>query len=43
MDELDTDSIALPIAPGKEPANPELVSVKRVLALLDKTDRKSVV
>ena len=41
MDELNTDSIALPIAPGKEPANPELVSVKRVLALLDKTAKAS--
>ena len=41
MDELNTDSIALPIAPGKEPANPELASVKRVLALLDKTAKAS--
>ncbi|MGH9428867.1 MAG: hypothetical protein ACRD2L_21485, partial [Terriglobia bacterium] len=41
MDELNIDSIALPIAPGKEPANPELVSVKRVLALLDKAAKAS--
>ena len=41
MDELNTDSIALPIAPGKEPANPELASVKRVLALLDKSAKAS--
>ena len=37
MDEPNTDGIELPIAPAKEPANPELASVKRVLTLLDKT------
>ncbi|MGH7147252.1 MAG: hypothetical protein ACREIJ_05035, partial [Nitrospiraceae bacterium] len=37
MDEPITDGGALPIAPEKEPPNPELVSVKRVLTLLDKT------
>ncbi|MBI3806182.1 MAG: HEAT repeat domain-containing protein [Nitrospirae bacterium] len=37
MDEHLTESGAWPIAPAKEPLNPELTSVKRVLALLDKT------
>jgi hypothetical protein len=37
MYELKTDDGALPLAPAIEPANPELASVKRVLALLDKT------
>ena len=37
MDEPKIDDSALPIVPAKEPADPELVSVKRVLALLDKT------
>ena len=37
MDEPNTDGIELPIVPAKEPANPELASVKRVLTLLDKT------
>ncbi len=37
MDERLTESGAWPIAPAKEPLNPELTSVKRVLALLDKT------
>lgn len=37
MDEPNTDTIELPIAPAKEPANQELASVKRVLTLLDKT------
>jgi len=37
MDEPKTDGGALPIAPAKEPANPELASVKRLLTLLDKT------
>ena len=37
MDEPKTDGGALPIAPVKEPANPELASVKRLLTLLDKT------
>ncbi len=41
MDEPKTDGGALPIAPAKEPANPELVSVKRLLALLDKTAKSS--
>ena len=31
----------MPIAPAKEPANPELASVKRVLTLLDKTAKSS--
>jgi HEAT repeat protein len=37
MDGLKTDDRALPTEHAKELANPELVSVKRVLALLDKT------
>ena len=37
MDEPKTDDSALPIIPAKEPADPELVSVKRLLTLLDKT------
>ena len=37
MDEPKTDDGALPIVPAKEPANPELASVKRLLMLLDKT------
>ena len=37
MDEPKIDDSALPIVPAKEPADPELVSVKRALALLDKT------
>ena len=37
MDERLTESGAWPIAAAKEPANPELDSVKRVLTLLDKT------
>lgn len=41
MDELKTDDGALPSAPAKEPANPELASVKRLLALLDKTSKSS--
>ena len=41
MDEPKTDGGALPIAPAKEPANPELASVKRLLALLDKTAKSS--
>ena len=41
MDEQKTDSGALPIAPAKEPADPELASVKRVLTLLDKTAKSS--
>ena len=41
MDEPKTDGGALPIAPAKEPADPELVSVKRLLTLLDKTAKSS--
>ena len=41
MDESNTDGIALPIAPAKDPANPELASVKRLLTLLDKTAKSS--
>ena len=41
MDEPKTDDDALPIVPAKEPANPELVSVKRLLTLLDKTAKSS--
>ena len=37
MDEPKTDDGALPVVPAKEPANPELASVKRLLTLLDKT------
>jgi hypothetical protein len=37
MDEALTDDGAWPIAPAREPANPELASVKRLLTLLDKT------
>ena len=41
MDEQLTESGAWPIAPIKETADPELVSVKRVLTLLDKTAKSS--
>lgn len=41
MDEPKTDGGARPIAPPKEPANPELASVKRLLTLLDKTAKSS--
>ena len=41
MDELTTEGRALPIAPVKEPPNPELSSVKRLLTLLDKTAKSS--
>ena len=41
MDEALTESGAWPIAPTKEPANPELASVKRLLTLLDKTAKSS--
>ncbi len=41
MDEPKTDGDALPIAPAKEPVNPELASVKRLLALLDKTAKSN--
>ena len=37
MDEAKTEGVAQLSIPAKEPPNPELVSVKRVLALLDKT------
>jgi hypothetical protein len=37
MEQPQTDDITLPIAPAKDPGSPELTSVKRVLALLDKT------
>ncbi len=39
MDERLTESGAWPIAPAKEPLNPELTSVKQILALLDKTSK----
>lgn len=41
MDDLTTEGSALPIAPIKEPPNPELSSVKRLLTLLDKTAKSS--
>jgi len=41
MDGLKTDGGGLPATPAKELANPELASVKRVLALLDKTAKSS--
>ena len=41
MDEPITDDGALLIAAAKEPADPELASVKRVLTLLDKTAKSS--
>ena len=41
MDEPKTDDGALPIAPAKEPADPELASIKRLLMLLDKTAKSS--
>jgi len=41
MDELTTEGSALPIAPVKDPPNPELSSVKRLLTLLDKTAKSS--
>ena len=41
MDEPKTDGGAMPIAPTREPANPELASVKRLLTLLDKTAKSS--
>jgi hypothetical protein len=37
MDERQTDGSTLPISALKEPTDPELTSVKRVLTLLDKT------
>ena len=41
MEELDIDDSVLPLASTKEPANPEIASVKRVLTLLDKTAKSS--
>lgn len=41
MDEPKKDGGALPIAPAKVQANPELASVKRLLTLLDKTAKSS--
>ena len=41
MDEIKTDDDVLPIASEKEAHNPELISVKRVLNLLDKTAKSS--
>jgi len=41
MDELKTDGGALPITPLKEPVNPELASVKRLLMLLAKTAKST--
>jgi hypothetical protein len=41
MDEPKTDDGALRIAPAKEPPDPELASVKRLLMLLDKTAKSS--
>ena len=41
MDEPKTEDGALPIVSAKEPANPELASVKRLLMLLDKTAKSS--
>jgi HEAT repeat protein len=41
MDERLTESGAWPIAPAKEAVDPELVSVKRVLTLLDKTAKST--
>jgi hypothetical protein len=41
MEEPDKDDSALPIAPAKEPANPEMASVKRILTLLDKSAKSS--
>ncbi len=41
MDELTTESSALPLAPTKAPPDPELASVKRLLTLLDRTAKSS--
>ena len=41
MDELTTESSALPLSPIKAPPNPELASVKRLLTLLDRTAKSS--
>ena len=41
MEEPKSDGSALPIMPPREPANPELASVKRLLTLLDKTSKSS--
>ncbi|TKB95100.1 MAG: HEAT repeat domain-containing protein [Nitrospira sp.] len=41
MDELTTESSALPLSPIKAPPDPELASVKRLLTLLDRTAKSS--
>ncbi|MDN5942174.1 MAG: HEAT repeat domain-containing protein [Nitrospira sp.] len=41
MNEPKTDNDSAPKVPAKEPADPELVSVKRLLTLLDKTAKSS--
>ncbi|MEO5865455.1 MAG: hypothetical protein ABIQ79_10525, partial [Nitrospiraceae bacterium] len=41
MDEPKTGDAVLPIASAKEPINPELASVKRLLSLLDRTAKSS--
>jgi hypothetical protein len=41
MDEPKTDDDSAPVVTAKEPADPELVSVKRLLTLLDKTAKSS--
>ncbi|OGW47692.1 MAG: hypothetical protein A2V62_05605 [Nitrospirae bacterium RBG_19FT_COMBO_58_9] len=41
MDELTTESSALPLSSTKAPPDPELASVKRLLTLLDKTAKSS--
>jgi hypothetical protein len=41
MDELTTESSALPLSPIKTPPDPELASVKRLLTLLDRTAKSS--
>ena len=41
MDELKTESSALPLSPTKAPPDPELASVKRLLTLLDRTAKSS--
>jgi hypothetical protein len=41
MDELKTESSAMPLSPTKAPPDPELASVKRLLTLLDRTAKSS--
>ena len=41
MDEVKTESSALPLSPTKAPPDPELASVKRLLTLLDRTAKSS--